>query len=102
MPCQALDHGTGYLVAAAVLDGLRAQRSEGGTHLRTLSLAATADWLMSMPRPESPVAPGDLDATPWLTTLGNLTIAAPPGTLDDAPLTWPRELSDYGGDAAGW
>lgn len=32
-PCQLLDHGTGYLAAAAVLDALAEQRERGGTHL---------------------------------------------------------------------
>ena len=33
LPCQLLDHGTGYLAAAAALDGLRRQALEGGTHV---------------------------------------------------------------------
>ena len=42
LPCQLLDHGTGYLAAAAVLDGLRRQAPGGGTIIRSLSLARTA------------------------------------------------------------
>ena len=47
LPCQLLDHGTGYLAAAAVFDGLRRQGELGGTHVRRLSLARTAWWLTS-------------------------------------------------------
>ena len=47
LPCQLLDHGTGYLAAAALLDGLHAQGIDGGTHIRRLSLARTAAWLTS-------------------------------------------------------
>jgi CoA-transferase family III len=46
LPCQLLDHGTGYLTAAAVLDAMVEQRADGGTHLRRLSLARTANWLL--------------------------------------------------------
>src|SRR5262249_49178141 len=49
LPCQLLDHGTGYLAAAAALDSLRRQRQDGGTHVRRLSLARTAAWLTSRP-----------------------------------------------------
>ena len=49
LPCQLLDHGTGYLAAAAVLDGLRRQAATGGTVVRSLSLARTAAWLTSGP-----------------------------------------------------
>lgn len=45
LPCQLLDHGTGYLAAAALLDGLYRQSTHGGTHIRRLSLARTAAWL---------------------------------------------------------
>ena len=50
LPCQLLDHGTGYLAAAAALDGVRRQAEQGGTHVRTLSLARTAHWLLSVTR----------------------------------------------------
>jgi hypothetical protein len=50
LPCQLLDHGTGYLAAAAAIDGLRRQAAEGGTRVRRLSLARTARWLTE-PRP---------------------------------------------------
>ncbi len=46
LPAQALDHGTGYLLAAAVLRSLAEQAREGGTRLVRLALARTAAWLM--------------------------------------------------------
>ena len=46
MPCQLLDHGTGYLCAAAALRGLADQAVAGGTQVRELSLARTAHWLL--------------------------------------------------------
>ncbi|MFE9839733.1 CoA transferase [Streptomyces sp. NPDC005551] len=49
LPAQALDHGTGYLLAAAVLRSLTEQSREGGTRLVRLSLARTAQWLTNGP-----------------------------------------------------
>ncbi len=45
LPCQALDHGTGYLLAAGILRALAAQASDGATRLVRAGLAATARWL---------------------------------------------------------
>ncbi|MFE3288160.1 CoA transferase, partial [Streptomyces sp. NPDC059233] len=42
LPAQALDHGTGYLVAAGVLRGL----AEGGGRGLRFSLAGTGSWLV--------------------------------------------------------
>ena len=106
LPCQLLDHGTGYLCAAAALQALARQSARGGTQFRELSLARTAHWLLGQPREmaETP-APGDDEQT-WLTTLdsaaGPVTTVLPPGRLDDEPLTWPQPLNRYGADDAAW
>lgn len=47
LPVQALDHATGYLMAAAVLRALRIRRQTGLCHSARLSLARTAALLMS-------------------------------------------------------
>ncbi|HEV7628756.1 MAG TPA: CoA transferase, partial [Streptomyces sp.] len=48
LPAQALDHGTGYLLAAAVLRALTEQRlGQCGSRLVRLSLAQTANWLQN-------------------------------------------------------
>jgi crotonobetainyl-CoA:carnitine CoA-transferase CaiB-like acyl-CoA transferase len=107
MPCQLLDHGTGYLCAAAALQALARQSAHGGTEFRELSLARTAHWLLGLPRDAavpSPVADGEDPA--WLVTLdsadGPVTTVRPPGRLDDEALSWPRSLSRYGGDQPAW
>lgn len=103
LPCQLLDHGTGYLCAAAVLDGLRRQSEIGGTWLRELSLARTAHWLLGQPRAGRPPVPAD--AGPWLTELdsadGRITAVAPPGRIDGRALTWPF-IHTYGTDEPRW
>lgn len=57
LPAQTLDHGTGFLLAAAVLRSLTQQREEGGTRLVRPALARTAGWLMTGSR--DAVGPAD-------------------------------------------
>lgn len=108
LPCQLLDHGTGYLCAAAVLDGLRRQAEHGGGYLRELSLAQTAHWLLSQPptpRPDRATTP-PAEPTDWLTSLpgdhGPVVTVRPPGSLDGATLRWPDRPIRYGADPARW
>ncbi len=118
LPCQLLDHGTGYLTAAAVLDALAEQRADGGTHLRRLSLARSAHWLLegSSEDREDAVASApdpsfDIDAPPWhepgaaflapVPADSSLAAVPPPGTLAGAPLQWAR-AARYGADAPAW
>ncbi len=109
MPCQLLDHGTGYLCAAAALQALARQSAHGGTEFRELCLARTAHWLLGLPRdlaaPSPAAASGDDDPA-WLVTLesaqGPVTTVRPPGRLDGEALIWPRPLSRYGGDQPAW
>src|SRR5579863_6172851 len=91
MPCQLLDHGTGYLCAAAALRGLADQAVAGGTQVRELSLARTAQWLLGAPRgePAGAAAPGSGPGA-WLTTVasaeGPVTVVRPLGQLDGLEL----------------
>jgi hypothetical protein len=107
-PCQLLDHGTGYLAAAAALEGLARQAERGGSHVRRLSLARTASWLTSRPgRPSLPESPDDdryvagvlqsIDAADV-----TLTAVRPPGAVAGRGLTWPAAPSGYGDDVAAW
>src|SRR5262249_23075580 len=106
LPCQLLDHGTGYLAAAAALHACRRQYEDGGTHVSRLSLARTAHWLTSMPRREIVAAAPDSTIAGALVELdseqGTVTAVAPPGALNGAPLQWPQPLTRYGADPAEW
>jgi crotonobetainyl-CoA:carnitine CoA-transferase CaiB-like acyl-CoA transferase len=111
LPCQLLDHGTGYLGAASVLDGLRRQSLVGGTHVRRVSLARTAEWLTSM-APPSPQAAGtaadsaDPGASTWLVELagphGPVQAVAPPGVIGGRAIGWPARVPGYGADPPAW
>jgi len=109
LPCQLLDHGTGYLAAAAAIEGVRRQSRAGGTHTFDLSLAATAAWLLtrrSAAPPTTTVTPAQLPPNEWLTTLqsdrGPVTTITPPGSLDHRPLRWPEHMTTYGQDPPSW
>ncbi|MQS15011.1 carnitine dehydratase [Streptomyces kaniharaensis] len=107
LPAQALDHGTGYLVAAAVLRALTDQRTgrPGGRHVR-FSLAATAAWLLHGIEPEAPADHEPYDPARWLTEsdspYGRLRHALPPISYDGAPTDWSRPPSRWGTDPATW
>lgn len=53
LPCQALDHASGYLLAFGVLMARMRQASEGGSWLVRVSLAATGHWLWNLGRVEN-------------------------------------------------
>ena len=50
LPCQALDHSTGYLAAFGAMVGLARRATEGGSWLVRISLAATGRWLDGLGR----------------------------------------------------
>ncbi len=109
LPCQLLDHGTGYLAAAAALDGLRRQMRDGGTHVRQLSLARTAWWLAASPN-RSTTTSGRRDPAvkphSWIVDIsgqkGTATVVAPPGRIGDRALSWPGSPAFYGDDEPQW
>jgi hypothetical protein len=86
LPVQALDHATGYRIAAAALRGLaRRARGEGAEHAE-LALAQTAADLMSTrsddawPRAEGP---------PLQALADGREVVPPPGSLDGVALAYP-------------
>ncbi len=108
LPCQLLDHGTGYLAAAAALEALAEQQAEGGSHLRRLSLARTAHWLLAAPQVEAPGSgpgsPPQPQPSPVPTPPGDPAIVAapPPGSLASIPLQWQEPPARYGADPPAW
>jgi crotonobetainyl-CoA:carnitine CoA-transferase CaiB-like acyl-CoA transferase len=107
LPAQALDHGTGYLLAAAVLRAVTEQLDEGGTRFVRLALAQTAGWLLSgVARGERPADASYDSPTPWLSEtdsgLGRLRYALPPVSFTGGPGDWSRPPGPWGADAARW
>ncbi|MFE2940654.1 CoA transferase [Streptomyces sp. NPDC059255] len=105
LPAQALDHGTGYLIAAGILRALtERQTAAEGRHLR-FSLAGTASWLLHGVR-HAPVEGGPYDPAPWLTetpsAYGPLRHALSPVHYAGAPVTWPAPPTRWGTDLPRW
>ncbi|MFG2273487.1 CoA transferase [Streptomyces chartreusis] len=106
LPAQALDHGTGYLLAAAVLRALTERADQGYGRCVRLALARTARWLTDgiEPGPRGDVAYETPDA--WLgerdSALGRLRYALSPVSFEDGPRDWARGPGVWGADPARW
>ena len=50
LPCQALDHGTGYLAAFGAMVALKRRAEEGGSWMVRVSLAQTGRWINELGR----------------------------------------------------
>ena len=109
LPVQALDHTTGYLMAAAVLQGL-AQRVETGQGSEfRLSLARTARELMengaSAASDESLIGSAeqaDFSTEAEITVWGNARRLLAPVWLENTSLQWDLPASPLGSSPAGW
>ena len=107
LPVQALDHATGYLMAAAVVRGImRRLTTTQGTRAK-LSLARTAQLLMDQREVQTPsaLAPetaGDLqpgsERTPW----GAARRLSPPASIDGTPMHWTLPASELGSAEPRW
>jgi hypothetical protein len=107
LPVQALDHATGYLMAAAALRGL-AQRLASGRGCRArLSLARTAEALMDCATGEAdePVereTGHDIVPTIEQTSWGPARRLRPPVLIQGAPMYWTRPATPLGSAPASW
>ncbi|NLU68937.1 CoA transferase [Streptomyces sp. HNM0574] len=107
LPVQALDHGTGYLLAAAVLRAVtEAHTATAGSRVLRLTLARTATWLLNTNTPPAQPTQADTPLTPWLTEsdtpLGHLHHARSPLHYTNAPTTWPHPPGHPGTDPCTW
>ena len=107
LPVQALDHATGYVMAAAALRLLTRRLSGGGGGQARLSLARTAALLTAagLAEPDAPLAqetPDDRGSQVEATAWGPAHRLRPPLTLAGAPMRWDRPSRNLGSDAAAW
>jgi crotonobetainyl-CoA:carnitine CoA-transferase CaiB-like acyl-CoA transferase len=115
LPAQALDHGTGYLLAGAVLRALT-ERSERGSGIALrLALARTAAWLTAGGGEWGGAVTGTAYGTSgtaydrpdaWLVEtasgIGRLRHALSPVSFVSGPSNWARPPGRWGTDPACW
>ncbi|MER5434833.1 CoA transferase [Streptomyces sp. NPDC002588] len=106
LPAQALDHGTGHLLAAAVLRALTEQSYDGGSRSVRVALARTAAWLTEGAVAAAEETDGETADGTWLTEtdspLGRLRYARPAVSFEGGPGDWARPPGPWGTDPAGW
>ncbi|WP_211470311.1 CoA transferase [Collimonas humicola] len=92
LPCQALDHATGYLAAFCAIAALQRRATEGGGWRARVSLAQTGRWLQSMPRLADGLQQADLGAAEvdqWRQTMassyGEISAVAPAEHMSETP-----------------
>ncbi|MFL9927191.1 CoA transferase [Herbaspirillum lusitanum] len=108
LPVQALDHATGYLMAAAAIRGLRLRLREGAGTLARLSLARTASLLTALgSRSEegaafAPETPSDLNPAPEATAWGPAQRLQGPACIAGVAMQWDRPASKLGSAGADW
>ena len=106
LPVQALDHATGYIMAAAAVRGLAGRLATGSGCTARASLARTAALLAGLPpgdpAPLAPEAPEDvaepLEATAW----GLARRVKVPLEVAGAPMRWDLPATALGSAAAAW
>jgi crotonobetainyl-CoA:carnitine CoA-transferase CaiB-like acyl-CoA transferase len=98
LPAQALDHATGYLLAAGIVDALVAVARDGSGRDVVASLARTATWLLDAPGrdPYHPRSPAP--AAVHVVTHDGVTSARPAFPVDD----YPFPAHPWGSDEPSW
>jgi crotonobetainyl-CoA:carnitine CoA-transferase CaiB-like acyl-CoA transferase len=109
LPCQALDHATGYLAAFGAMTALQRRAEEGGSWHVRVSLAGTGRWLQSMGLIEDGQKIHDPridDVRDVLQTIespfGSLTLTQPPERMSMTPPFWSSPPVEIGTDEPRW
>jgi crotonobetainyl-CoA:carnitine CoA-transferase CaiB-like acyl-CoA transferase len=109
LPCQAIDHASGYLMALGAMTALLRRAEQGGSFLVRVSLARTQWWLRQMGRVENGFACSD----PRLEEIGDRIERSPSGygtlsavrhaaELSESPARWERPSSPFGTHPPRW
>ncbi|WP_157226124.1 CoA transferase [Rhodococcus sp. AW25M09] len=100
LPAQALDHASGYLLAAGIVSEL-ADRADGfGSNASVeVSLARTAAWLLTLPGRDHGHGPAQTPPPDCVVTHGRVTAARP---VFDEYVDYPFPARPWGTDDADW
>ncbi|MEZ5849091.1 MAG: CoA transferase [Hyphomicrobiaceae bacterium] len=110
LPAQALDHGSGYLMAAGAMMALKRQRTEGGSWLVRVSLAQTGHWFWRLGRLEADALrapmPSAADVADLLETtpsgFGPMTAVRHSARLSQTPACWRLPSVPLGTHSCTW
>lgn len=110
LPCQALDHGTGFLMATGAMLALNRQSREGGSWLVRVSLAQTGEWLWQLGRMPAEALttpdPGRDEAREFMecadSGFGAMTAVRHSGHLSDTPAYFARPAMPLGSHPPVW
>jgi crotonobetainyl-CoA:carnitine CoA-transferase CaiB-like acyl-CoA transferase len=108
LPCQALDHATGYLAAFGVLMAKRRQLEQGGSWLVRVSLVQTSEWLHALGRIDAmdrmTPEPGQIEdlMDTAQTPFGGTHFVRPVAKLERTPAFWARGSVPLGFDDSRW
>lgn len=107
LPCQALDHASGYLLAFGAMAALLRRAEEGGSWLVRVALAGTGEWIKRLGRVEGGLAaPGIFDVTPFLedsaSGFGRMTAVRHSAGMSGTPAHWTLPAVPLGTHPAAW
>ena len=109
LPCQAIDHGAGYLMAFGAMTALARRASEGGSWHVRVSLAQTGHWIrglgrvaggLACPEPGSDVLRDRLEEND--SGFGRLTTVRHAAILSETPAHWARPSVPLGTHPPEW
>jgi crotonobetainyl-CoA:carnitine CoA-transferase CaiB-like acyl-CoA transferase len=105
LPVQALDHATGYLIAAAIGRALTRRLADSVVTRVRACLTGTASLLWSLPRPESMPprpSPAGFPLVDAMTAWGPARRVPLPGQIAGSPPRWQVEAGPLARHAAAW
>jgi crotonobetainyl-CoA:carnitine CoA-transferase CaiB-like acyl-CoA transferase len=109
LPCQAIDHASGYLMAFGAMTALARRATEGGSWHVRVSLAQTGHWLRGLGCVTDGLAcldPGEKDVQDRLeendSGFGRLTTVRHAASMSETPPHWVRLSVPLGTHSARW
>ena len=108
LPCQALDHAAGYLMAFGAMTALARRVTQGGSWHVRVSLAQTGHWIRNLGRVNGLgcADPSFEDVQDRLETrdsgFGRLTAVRHAAALSETPAHWERPSMPLGSHEARW
>jgi crotonobetainyl-CoA:carnitine CoA-transferase CaiB-like acyl-CoA transferase len=107
LPVQALDHGTGYLLAAAAIDAIRRRLTDRSGSAVRLSLARTAELLKQAPNEKKQIPLFPETEADWASAIeqsdwGPARRLLPPAMIEGAPMVWNNPARALGSAPLDW